>query len=764
MRTAATVLILALILSACSGETAGPNRRPVAVAGPDITIPLGDTARLDGNPSYDPDGDDLDFFWELTARPAGSLAGLSALPGGLAELTPDKNGVFMVRLCVTDGELISEPDLVRVRGLSRPCPYDDDGDGHLPEVCGGDDCDDGNENINPDVFEGPEGAAVCSDGIDNDCDGLTDDDDPACSICTQDSDCDDGAWCNGAETCDQNGDCQSGDRPCDDGVDCTANNCNEASDTCSYAPDDSFCDDQAVCNGAEYCDAQNGCQPGSNAPFDTPCDDQNPCTQNDYCDGGGNCIPGPTPPEGPVCDAEMTCHDGIDNDCDGQTDGADLNCQTQDFICIYGPSGPVTTGSGGELTVTMDAPGYDPSQIVCYTDTGRLLSGEVLLSNDFETDLSGFSISDSSRVYRRSDAQNPATLGANGVFIYENGAPGWMMSDRIDTTGRTRILLRYASRSVETEDNQDMEFFITEYSPDDGTSWYVLDIQGDGFNHYYFQWFSHVLPPSCENNPNLRIRFRQVRGSTVNEGGHVDDFAVIDLPEPTVQWTLLQNRFEAAEGNSPADICDGETIVHFATQSPAGKVCLRQDAQNPASADGANTQGMRLSGEETWIQADGWNMWYVPSGSDLVAAFFMDDVNMPQTGYANAWYVYGGVWRRMNGVGAGTAVEPSGRFAFIWDPATIGDWVDTRFWIPWAVDNVNDTHHVVVDDFDLTWYRASHDLIGPFADQGDGTYTAQITSDLEGTANVSCIYYGSDTPLITDGVWPRSGPWPVQFQ
>jgi len=764
MRTAAAALMVALGLSACSGETAGPNRRPVAAAGPDITVTLGETARLDGNRSYDPDGDDLDFFWELTARPAGSQADLTSLPDGKAELTPDRDGVFMVRLTVTDGEMISEPDLVRVRGLGRPCPYDGDGDGHLPGVCGGDDCDDGDENVNPDVFEGPEGAAVCSDGIDNDCDGLTDEDDPACSICTQDSDCDDGAWCNGAETCDQNGDCRTGARPCSDGVDCTRDNCNEASDTCSYPPDDSFCDDQVVCNGAESCHAQNGCQAGSNAPFDTPCDDGNPCTQNDYCDGAGNCAPGPTAEEGPVCDAEMTCNDGIDNDCDGATDSADVNCQTRNFICLYGPSDPVPAGSGGELVVVLDAPGYDPSQIVCYTDTGRLLSGEVLFHNDFETDLSGFSISDASRVYRRSDAQNPATAGSNGVFIYENGAPGWMMSNRIDTTGRTRILLRYASRSVETEDNQDMEFFITEYSPDDGTSWYVLDIQGDGFNHYYFQWFSHILPPSCENNPNLRIRFRQVRSSTVNEGGQVDDFQVIDLPEPTVQWTVIQNHFETAEGNSPADICDGETIVHFGTQSPAGKVCLRQDAQNPASADGSNTQGMRLSGEETWIQADGWNMWYVPPGSDLTAAFFMDDVNLPQTGYANAWYLYGGVWRRMNGVGADTAVEPLSRFAFIWDPATIGDWVDTRFWIPWAVDNVTDSHHVVIDDFDLTWYRASHDLVGGFADQGDGTYTAEITSDLEGTANVTCIYYGSDPPLFTDGIWPRSAPWPVQFQ
>lgn len=700
-------ILIALLLAApgfttCSGETSGPNRRPVAQAGADLVVPVGRTAGLDGAGSYDPDGDDLDFFWELVAAPAGSRSALKPLAGGRAELTPDTNGIFLVRLCVSDGELISQPDVVQVRSQGRPC--------------------------------------------------------------TSDADCADGAWCNGEETCDQNGDCQAGTPPCVDGVACTLDACNEQTDTCVYTPDDSLCDDGDVCNGAEWCDAQSGCRSGPDAPPETPCDDQNPCTENDSCDGAGNCTPGPLASEGPVCDAGLTCHDGIDNDCDGATDTADENCQSQNYICLCGPSDPVSTGKSSLLTVVLDAPGRDPRKIVCYTDTGRLLEGEVLFQNDFESDLNGFTISDASRVYLRPDAQNPATSGSGGVFIFENGQPGWMETARIDTTGRTRILLRYASRVVETEDNQGLEFFITEYSPDDGASWHVLDIQGDGFNQYYFQWFDHILPESCENNPNLKIRFRMKQGSTVNEGGQVDDFQVIDLPEPTVQWTVLANRFETAEGNSAADVCEGESIVHFGTQNPQQKVCLHHDAQNPASADAENTQGLRLSGEETWIQADGWSVWYVPLGSDLVASFFMDHVNLPLEGYANAWYIHSGVWRRMNGVGVDTIVETGTRFRFVWDPATIGQWVDVRFWIPLTVDNVTDSHHVVVDDFDLTWYRASHDLIGPFSDRGDGTYTAGITSDLPGAATVTCIYYGNDPPLFTDGTWPSSGPWVVQFQ
>jgi Peptidase family C25/Propeptide_C25 len=52
---------------------------------------------------------------------------------------------------------------------------DNDADGVLSDYCGGEDCNDENEGVFPTAEE------ICDDGIDNNCDGLADLDDPACA-------------------------------------------------------------------------------------------------------------------------------------------------------------------------------------------------------------------------------------------------------------------------------------------------------------------------------------------------------------------------------------------------------------------------------------------------------------------------------------------------------------------------------------------------------------------------------------------------------
>ena len=72
-------------------------------------------------------------------------------------------------------------DLQEIGCGSVPPVCDGDGDGYLriDAGCGGNDCDDTNPSVNPGAIEGgPYGGATCTDGIDNDCDGFTDFEDP----------------------------------------------------------------------------------------------------------------------------------------------------------------------------------------------------------------------------------------------------------------------------------------------------------------------------------------------------------------------------------------------------------------------------------------------------------------------------------------------------------------------------------------------------------------------------------------------------------
>ncbi|MCP4661340.1 MAG: hypothetical protein GY856_38545, partial [bacterium] len=64
-----------------------------------------------------------------------------------------------------------------------------------------------------------------------------------CAGCTSDPECNDGLYCNGAETCDiGSGTCQDGTPvTCDDGVACTDDSCNESTDSCDYTANDANC-------------------------------------------------------------------------------------------------------------------------------------------------------------------------------------------------------------------------------------------------------------------------------------------------------------------------------------------------------------------------------------------------------------------------------------------------------------------------------------------------------------------------------------------
>ncbi|MGB0715001.1 MAG: S8 family serine peptidase, partial [Phycisphaerae bacterium] len=158
---------------------------------------------------------------------------------------------------------------------------------------------------------------------------------PQCSV---NADCDDGVYCNGAETCNA-GTCQSGSAVnCNDGISCTTDSCNESTDSCDNVPNQAACDDGAYCNGVETCSATLGCQSGT--PVN--CDDGVACT-NDSCNestdscnnspDNGNCDDGLFCNGSETCNATLGCQSGSAVNCNDGIGCTDDSCNESTDSC-----------------------------------------------------------------------------------------------------------------------------------------------------------------------------------------------------------------------------------------------------------------------------------------------------------------------------------------------------------------------------------------------------------------------------------------------
>ncbi len=200
-----------------------------------------------------------------------------------------------------------------------------------------------------DGVETCDAALDCQAGISIDCNdgvGCTND---ACNEATNscdntanDANCGNGIFCDGAETCDAINDCQVGAAVnCNDGVGCTTDSCNEGTSSCDNIASNAACDDGLFCNGSETCDAALDCQAGAsvncndgvgcttdscneatnscdNITSNAACDDGVFCNGSETCDAALDCLAGGDPCPGQVCDEATTscvaCN--IDGDCD----------------------------------------------------------------------------------------------------------------------------------------------------------------------------------------------------------------------------------------------------------------------------------------------------------------------------------------------------------------------------------------------------------------------------------------------------------------
>lgn len=79
------------------------NTEPIANAGVDQTIPIGEEVILNGSESSDPDGDALTHSWVFISRPDGSEATLKNASGPSSSFNPDVIGLYTLELTVSDG-------------------------------------------------------------------------------------------------------------------------------------------------------------------------------------------------------------------------------------------------------------------------------------------------------------------------------------------------------------------------------------------------------------------------------------------------------------------------------------------------------------------------------------------------------------------------------------------------------------------------------------------------------------------------------------
>ncbi len=100
--------------------SATPNAPPVADTGDDQTVSRNTMISLDGTRSSDPDGDPLTYSWSIVSRPEGSTSEFDDPTFPTPEILADREGDFVFRLVVNDGELDSAPDTVVVTVVNNP--------------------------------------------------------------------------------------------------------------------------------------------------------------------------------------------------------------------------------------------------------------------------------------------------------------------------------------------------------------------------------------------------------------------------------------------------------------------------------------------------------------------------------------------------------------------------------------------------------------------------------------------------------------------
>jgi hypothetical protein len=301
---------------------AGTNRLPIelTVAPQSVTLLVNETVVLKAS-ATDLDGDVLSFTWS-------SSGGVLGVPSdgetaSAVSFSSPSAGLHDVHVSIEDGAHLPQLLIAQVLVIEQASDLsgaDADGDGWPAGI----DCDDGDAAINPTAVD------RCGDQVDEDCSGS-----PRSSDCDGDGqsreqgDCDDASpavHTGAVELCDGiDNDCEEG---ADDGFGVGAS-CSAGQGACHAAgvmvctPDGAgaVCNAQVLLPALEVCDgADNDCDGATDEDYQAV---STSCGQG-LCAATGvrSCIDGQevdscTP--GKRAQADTLC-DGLDEDCDGQTD------------------------------------------------------------------------------------------------------------------------------------------------------------------------------------------------------------------------------------------------------------------------------------------------------------------------------------------------------------------------------------------------------------------------------------------------------------
>jgi hypothetical protein len=114
-----TVFLALLLSPIATNAVVVINTPPVADAGPDQSVEVGQIATLDASGSHDDDGNLLTYSWFLVSSPPESTAEITDPVAKVTTFTPDLPGAYVVRLVVNDGLDSSEPSTTTVQAVSK---------------------------------------------------------------------------------------------------------------------------------------------------------------------------------------------------------------------------------------------------------------------------------------------------------------------------------------------------------------------------------------------------------------------------------------------------------------------------------------------------------------------------------------------------------------------------------------------------------------------------------------------------------------------